>query len=206
MTSANSASNGNGSALGEVRGELARITGRLDTTDARVDELRSSLTELAEYVAELQADEETSPPPAAPCWVDLDPAQLEQAWKALVVWVDQVLALRYPHALATIPPCWPAHPAMVEELSWLHQSWVAAFRHKSRRVRQAADFHDRDLPGVLARIHERGKDCRGTAGVVLKHQPTEVRDGPPTSPDHLTDTHRADVATAHRRQKREEQA
>lgn len=190
--------------LAELR---AALTGRVDATDTQVSQLQASVTELAEHVAELQhaGDEEGPAPPVAPCWIDLDPDQTAAAWRELAGWVDNVLAVRYPHTVQAVPPCWPAHPAVVEELSWLHQAWAAAFRHPDRRLRQAADFHDRDLPGVLARVREQTTDCRGLAGVVLTHQRPESRTET-TDPKHLDDARRADVAAAWGRKKQEDQA
>jgi hypothetical protein len=38
----------------------------------------------------------------------------------LARWVTGILLASYPHAAAALPPCWPAHVAVVAELDWLY--------------------------------------------------------------------------------------
>jgi hypothetical protein len=68
--------------------------------------------------------------------------------------VAQIVLRRYPHAGELLPPCWPAYPYAVEELDWLYWSWTerATAEPAPARSRDAADWHDRWLPGVLARL------------------------------------------------------
>jgi hypothetical protein len=64
----------------------------------------------------------------------------------------EILLPRYPQAGPVLAPCWPAHPAVVEELDWLYWDWTGWTTAADGRSRDAADWHDRWLPGVLARV------------------------------------------------------
>ncbi len=81
------------------------------------------------------------------------------ALRGLARWVTAVLLQRYPAAGAVLPPCWPAHPAVVEELDWLYWDWTGWALEPDARSRDAADWHDRWLPGVLARIRPQLATC-----------------------------------------------
>ncbi len=74
------------------------------------------------------------------------------ALRDLARWVTEILLRRYPHAAGLVPPCWPAHPAAVEELDWLYWDWANWAVNPDSRSRDAADWHDRWLPGVLGRL------------------------------------------------------
>ena len=74
------------------------------------------------------------------------------ALRDLARWVAAVLLQRYPATGAVLPPCWPAHPAVVEELDWLYWDWRGWAVEREARSRDAADWHDRLLPGLLARV------------------------------------------------------
>jgi|SRR5579859_2648425 len=58
-----------------------------------------------------------------------------------------------------LPPCWPAHDAVVRELYWLYWDWETWATSGQGRSRDAADWHDRWLPGVIARITPLLADC-----------------------------------------------
>ena len=64
-------------------------------------------------------------------------------------WLDLVY-LRFPDA--ALPSCWLWHPAVVEELLWLRRSWLEAFTGRTAAIFRVADWHDRQRPGVVARI------------------------------------------------------
>ncbi|MGH3366725.1 MAG: hypothetical protein ACRDOY_05945 [Nocardioidaceae bacterium] len=66
---------------------------------------------------------------------------------------------RYPVAEA-IPGCWWRHPEVVEELLALRAAWGSAYEDPQAPPQAAADWHDRLLPGALARIPRWGiKTC-----------------------------------------------
>ena len=59
----------------------------------------------------------------------LDPDRSVEKWERLVVWVDGICAA---HAVTVIPPCWLAHPDLVNQLEALRCGWeVAAAHHPS---------------------------------------------------------------------------
>jgi hypothetical protein len=87
-------------------------------------------------------------------------AEYDGALRGLARWVAAVLLVRYPATAAVLQPCWPAHPAVVEELDWLYWDWTGWALQADARSRDAADWHDRWLPGVLARIRPQLATCR----------------------------------------------
>lgn len=56
----------------------------------------------------------------------LDPARTAEDWDRLIVWVDGICAT---HAVTVIPPCWLAHPDLVNQLEALRCAWEAAVAH-----------------------------------------------------------------------------
>jgi hypothetical protein len=81
------------------------------------------------------------------------------ALRDLARWVTTILLRRYPATALILPPCWPAHPAAVEELDWLYRDWTSWALEPEARSRDAADWHDRWLPGVQARIQPELAPC-----------------------------------------------
>ncbi|GAB3589333.1 hypothetical protein GCM10027446_01390 [Angustibacter peucedani] len=79
------------------------------------------------------------------------------AMSALREWVGW-LRHRYPVA-QMLPPCWPRHPELIEELSALHWAWRAAFHGDDPRPTAPADFHAHYLPGALERVKRWGVVC-----------------------------------------------
>jgi hypothetical protein len=96
---------------------------------------------------------ETSPRAAVPdaSWQAMSPARAAEAWTALIEWVDELVE-RY--ALdETIPACWYAHGAMVEELHALHLAWLGAYTGRSGQPTDRAYWHEL-FARCLARIRE----------------------------------------------------
>ena len=58
----------------------------------------------------------------AVAWPTLSDQELEDAIAELGEWVAWLI-LRYALDHRTVPPCWAAHGALVEELSALHTAW-----------------------------------------------------------------------------------
>jgi hypothetical protein len=113
-------------------------------------ELSDVVSRLAGQVEALLAD-----PPAqryrVPCWSEMTAEEAAVAWNDLVTWVRGVLLVTYPVA-NELPACWYRHQVAVEELSWLRQTWRAAYLIPSAPPKDAGDWHDRWLPGVLQRL------------------------------------------------------
>ncbi|RRD50527.1 hypothetical protein [Arachnia propionica] len=57
----------------------------------------------------------------------LDPDRTVEEWERLIVWVDGMCVT---HAVTAIPPCWLAHPDLVNQLEALRCAWeIAAANH-----------------------------------------------------------------------------
>lgn len=157
------------SQLAERAGEL---TARVETVEAGLRGQGQTLAEaagLAREVARL-SEAVTAPGPGQPgpgepgghprIWAAMPDEQSADALRDLARWVAEILLRRYPHAGPVLAPCWPAHPAAVEELDWLYWAWVEwATAGSEARARDAADWHDRWLPGVLARLGPQLAEC-----------------------------------------------
>jgi hypothetical protein len=76
-----------------------------------------------------------------------------------------------------LPECWLWHPDVVEELLWLHAAWIAAYDPEAPPT-AVGDWHDRQRPGVVARVHKYAGLCSLEA-----HRSGQERHLPaPTSP------------------------
>ncbi len=146
--------------------QLRREQADLGRLAGRVAELGELLTRLADTVG---AQRPAQPATAAPCWLDHpsdpghDPAGSHAAVDAakllttLAAWVAGVY-LRYSDARAGLPECWLRHPDLVEELLWLHRAWLAAYTDGAPTT-AVGDWHDRQRPGVVARIRAYAGTC-----------------------------------------------
>ncbi|GAB3278464.1 hypothetical protein GCM10027589_04630 [Actinocorallia lasiicapitis] len=106
------------------------------------------------------AASEESPKPVAWSWLTMDAATREQRLAELADWVTEVLQVEYAdYTVNIIRTCWPEHRAVVWELSSLYVEWQAAFVHEERGSRDAMDWLDRWLPGVLSRIKDVLHQC-----------------------------------------------
>jgi hypothetical protein len=101
--------------------------------------------------------------PLAPYWLDLTEAEYESELAALGQWAGQVLQANYPGYVGQeIKPCWPAHLEAVWELSTLRAEWRRVYDRQKPELAGALAWHDRWLPGVLARLGRVMQSC--TAG------------------------------------------
>lgn len=69
--------------------------------------------------------------PIPVCWPILSDDELADRRQELDDWVHWITN-RYGLDHRTIPPCWPEHGALVEELSALRTGWVTAFAADAR--------------------------------------------------------------------------
>jgi hypothetical protein len=60
------------------------------------------------------------------CWPALEGGELQEHLAELTEWITWVV-WRYSLDHRSVPPCWPEHGALVEELSALQTAWSAAF-------------------------------------------------------------------------------
>jgi hypothetical protein len=138
---------------------------KLRRLPGRVDELAGLVAQLADAVNASTAASEGG----VASWLDL-PTEADTAYPVLgelLTWM-QVVYLRYPDAAAGLPDCWLWHPDVVEELLWLMQAWLAAYRDDKAPVSLAGDWHDRYRPGVVRRITTTTGRCS-----LENHQPRE---------------------------------
>jgi hypothetical protein len=132
------------------------VTATLDTLSTDVDDLKTQLALL------LKKEQENDIQPRR--WAG---RATRKDWKALVDWVDR---LNTDYSLLgdyVIPPCWPAHPGVVEELAGLHRSWtrtmIADELAKTNGGNDLTAWHDRWLWPCLRRLkagHYRTTNCR----------------------------------------------
>jgi hypothetical protein len=176
---------------------LAGLARQLEALDRHVHleipRLAKRVELLAETVARVAMNaaargSSTAALPTATSWLsrptasDAEPASSraaqdgEQLLGTLSDWVARVY-LRY--ADARLPDCWLWHPDVIEELLWLQAAWVAAHHHDAL-PHAIGDWHDRQRPGVVARVHKYAGLCSLEA-----HLPTGERHSrapePPTS-------------------------
>jgi hypothetical protein len=137
---------------------------KLRRLPGRVNALAKVVADLAEAVNGTSASAG-----GVASWLDL-PAEVETTHGVLgelLAWL-QVVYLRYPDAAAGLPDCWLWHPDVIEELLWLMQAWLAAYRDDKAAVSLAGDWHDRYRPGVVRRITTTAGRCS-----LENHQPRE---------------------------------
>ena len=146
---------------------LAELTTRLDGTEdavaAALDTLTAAVADLKTQLTALLAKErEKDVPPRR--WAA---RATRKDWDQLVVWVDELNADYSLLGDYTIPPCWPAHPGVVEDLAGLHHAWTIAVINdelgKQAGSNNLTAWHDRWLWPCLRRMkagHYRTTNCR----------------------------------------------
>jgi hypothetical protein len=156
--------------LGREMEQLRRDQANLRKATGRVDDLARVVQQLADTLA--AGNPSSAPSHVAPSWLDFDTGPTDDIVAAseilamLSAWVAGVY-LRYSDA--RLPDCWLWHPDVVEELLWLHTSWLSAY-HPEAPVTAVGDWHDRQRPGVAARIKAYAGMCSLEA-----HQPGQDR-------------------------------
>lgn len=143
--------------------DLAEI-GAIETeTQSLVKVLQSQINELTMRVEAMADDggEEHADELALVDWSSLDKATARQEWDRLYQWLDAWLVPTYRVTIAQLRPCWPAHPEVREELSWLHAAWMQTYRRPYASASAAGEWHLRWLPGALDRLasHFRRAEC-----------------------------------------------
>jgi len=160
------------SRLSEVSEQIGGLAARLEAAETAIGEQASHLAKAAELTREVSqlaaaiagqgsptAGGPVSVHPRQPIWAAMNHAEYTNALRDLARWATGVLLRRYPVAAAVLAPCWSAHPAVVEELDWLYWDWTSWALEPDARSRDAADWHDRWLPGVLSRIRPQLAAC-----------------------------------------------
>ena len=144
-----------------------QLSTRLDTTEEATEEalgkLETKVDDLKQQLTQLLKKEREK---------DIQPRRwaaraTTKDWDHLIDWVDQLNANYSLLSDYAIPPCWPAHPGVVEELAGLHRAWTRALINdqlaKNDGGNDLTAWHDRWLWPCLRRMkagHYRTTNCR----------------------------------------------
>lgn len=178
--------------LAETDAITRECAGLLSETAPKVFELEEHVAALRGTVAALVQDAEDTPaedpavteakarlgmrpePPGPWCWPLFDAEQATTAWDALGRWVGEVLVPTYELTRGQLVDCWPRHPRLVAELSWLRHGYLEAHA-LGAAAQKASDWHLRQLPGVLAaaRVLAHGDSNGCGPGYHLRRCPDE---------------------------------
>jgi len=141
--------------------ENERLDRRLDAIDQDVKTQRQAIAELQTRLdnlttlvrepTERQAAQDRGE--RAIWWPDLPAGQgRTAALRLLGAWVDEVLRGHHPElAQDSLQACWYRHDDVLDELTALHAAWYAAYRDEAAPATAAIEWHDRWLPGCMAR-------------------------------------------------------
>jgi hypothetical protein len=146
----------------ESAGLLAETAPKVAALEEQVATLHGQVTALVDDAENTAAEDPgltaakaavglRSDPPGPWCWPLLDRQQAETAWDALGRWVGELLVPTYGITRLQLFDCWPHHPAMLAQLTWLRQGYLEAHLPGAPATK-AQDWHLRSLPGVLAAL------------------------------------------------------
>jgi hypothetical protein len=122
--------------------------------DAALRQALESIDEVHENMAAfLDAFDKRAPDQNRWCWRSAAGEDRHLMWVQLGEWVAW-FNTRYGTAggKVTIPPCWPAHPVAVEELTGLMLAWTGAYAADAPPD-AVLSWHDRWLWPCLDRLH-----------------------------------------------------
>ena len=154
-----------------LRREVESLTNNVDALASTQQEHSTTLDtikELRHQVEQLLAllDEDDDAPPNAWFWLTMTKQQHNDKFAELFDWVETVLRPQYPDYIRDhIKPCWPNHLEAKWELTWLYQLWSLVYLSKRPSPKDAADWHDHWIPGVIRRLNETMRDCERTCQV-----------------------------------------
>lgn len=131
-----------------------RIDEHEDTVAESIQELDAELTTLREDLDNLiEKESEPKQDPDPQRWAT---RATPEDWNALVSWVDGLRLTYSMQTSFTVPPCWPAHPGVVEELAGLYRGWVSAVLTDEQAALDGSSaltaWHDRWLWPALQRF------------------------------------------------------
>ena len=154
-----------------------------DVTTQRhaVAELETRLDDLTTLVRELAERQPADTRGARAIWWPDLPAGHERtaALRLLRAWVDDVLRGHHPELVNdSLQPCWDRHEDVVDDLTALQAAWHAAYRGKAAPATAAIEWHDRWLPGSMARCKAAIKARRCGPGGHQSPPGTEASDDP----------------------------
>lgn len=154
-----------------IENGLEALAGRLDDTEDAIattlETIGGEIADLKANVDQLVAQERELVKPRR--WAA---RATPKEWNELIDWVDELNSDYSLLSDYTIPPCWPAHAGVVEELAGLWRSWIHAVINDARAKKHGSSeltaWHDRWLWPCLTRMkagHYRTTNCRQS------HQP-----------------------------------
>jgi hypothetical protein len=150
--------------LREQLNSLQTVVNGLTTGEAGHShpDLTEALTALAQLVqAHVDAEEERLTRESAPVWAGITDEEHAEQLAKLRPFVDQLLRVAYTEQTRTILlDCWANHPAALWELGNLHAEWNRVYKRKRPLLDGALVWHDRWLPGVVARLKDVMQGCR----------------------------------------------
>jgi hypothetical protein len=120
-------------------------------------------------------------------WALLDAEQAAQAWTDLDAWV-RWLVRRYLIDTREVPPCWPHHGQLVEELSALRTAHEAAFDPSGPPNAPSEWHHSLDATRHRMRDLVARTGCRPAEH---RQPPTPAWAGEPPPAEYLDDLHTA---------------
>lgn len=146
--------------LAAHRGQLRRIERRL--ADGQIDQVAGRLDDLAATVA-AALDAAAPGGPAVPRWDAMDARQRAEELDRLRSWVDTILRPGWCQeggGAYQLADCWDRHRAAVNELGVLAVLWRAVYaKRRPGPAKDAAEWNDRWLPGVMRRVGEMTRGC-----------------------------------------------
>ncbi|MGH3254826.1 MAG: hypothetical protein ACRDOU_05350 [Streptosporangiaceae bacterium] len=166
--------------VAHLRGELSRYAGQLGQLRGRLDErsgqeslIRLDIKKLGEKIDAALTQRQMEDPPA-PFWRGLSKDEFAAELAQLQDWVERFARVEYSAYLAKIPPCWPAHREALWELSNLMTEWVRIYGDPEYRpLQDALWFHERWLPGGVARVGSALAKCDLTGCALARSSPYE---------------------------------
>ena len=133
---------------------LATLGHDVQTQRQAVAELGTRLDDLTTLVPELAGRQAAQTRGERAIWWPDVPAGRErtEALRLLGAWVDEVLRGHHPELVQdSLQACWYRHDDVLDELTALRAAWYAAYRGKAAPATAAIEWHDRWLPGCMAR-------------------------------------------------------
>ncbi|MDO5498636.1 MAG: hypothetical protein Q4F67_03030 [Propionibacteriaceae bacterium] len=146
----------------DVETSLLAVLGQVKTLEKgaeRLDAVEKTLQALAKEVQTLRPAKQREKDWVPVAWTD---RASREEWSELVAWVDWLRGTYDVTDVRAIPPCWPAHRGLANDLSALHQAWIGAQRadHDKKDHQALIHWHDRWFAPLLGRVHMYGtKQC-----------------------------------------------
>ena len=148
--------------LGRLAAEVARIRESIRGAFGKHATLAAEVAALTDKVNGIAPGKPVTP--EAPFWMLEDAGQYQAQLTALKQWVSGVLLPEYGPYCEWLRDCWPAHRAAIWELSTLWAAWRLAYDQEHPDLQAAIVWHDRLLPGVVARLREPLRSCGAGRG------------------------------------------